>query len=136
MGGQGCDDPPDNEMASHAGEHATPPPVSGGGSDVKRKIETLKKVPNNILARMYSRLHKYYKGDPGKLTLFTMVVLVASELPIYFFTLLDLLKLPGLWKYRLHYDQTETRHLGVRNYPPVDLVWKTAKGAEFNFLCA
>ena len=75
---------------------------------LKKNMDTLKKLPNNVLRRLYTKLHTYYKGDPGKLTLFTMFVLVLSEMPIYFFTLLDLLKLKSLWKYRLHYDQTET----------------------------
>lgn len=99
-------------------------------------VEKLKKLPNNVLARLYHKLYAYYKGDPGKLTLFTMVVLLASEAPIWFFTLLDVLKLKSLFKYRLHYDPSETRHLGVRNYPPNDLVLRTALGAEKNFIGA
>ena len=89
--------------AGTAQHHSVPYPT-----ELTKKMDTLKKVPPSILSRLYTRLFKYYKGDPGKLTLFTMFVLVLSEMPIYFFTLLDLLKLKSLWKYRLHYDQTET----------------------------
>ena len=84
------------------------PSVPAAALHLEKNMAMLKKLPNNILRRLYTKLHTYYKGDPGKLTLFTMFVLVLSEMPIYFFTLLDLLKLKSLWKYRLHYDQTET----------------------------
>jgi sterol desaturase/sphingolipid hydroxylase (fatty acid hydroxylase superfamily) len=92
--------------------------------------------PQNIIARMYRKLWERFKGDKGKLMLFTIVVLVFSEWPLWLFTGLDVLKLKSLYKYRLHYDPEVAGHLGVRKYPPNDLIWKTAKVAEFNFLCA
>ena len=88
------------------------------------------------LARLYKKLYDRFKGDPGKLTLFTMVVLIGSEAPIWFFTLLDVLKLKSLFKYRLHYDRELSGHLGVRKYPPNDLILKTAIAAEKNFFGA
>lgn len=90
----------------------------------------------DFLGRLYKRLHDYYKGDKGKLTLFTIVILICSDMPIYFYSLLDALKLKALYKYRLHYDPSLASHLGARKYPPNDLLWKTLKGAEMNFFGA
>jgi sterol desaturase/sphingolipid hydroxylase (fatty acid hydroxylase superfamily) len=85
---------------------------------------------------LYHKIYDYYKGDKAKLTLFTMVVLILSDLPLYFFTVLDLLRLPSLYKYRLHYAQEVSSHLGTRVYPPWEVIKETAKVAEFNFLFA
>lgn len=85
---------------------------------------------------LWQRLHDHYKGDPGKLTLFTIVMLIISEGPMYFFTLLDLLKLPFLDKYRVHYTQEATSHLGKRIYPPWSAIVEAAKVTEFNFFFA
>lgn len=84
----------------------------------------------------WKKLHDYFKGDPGKLTMATIPMLFASEIPIYFFTLLDYLALPSLAKFRLHYGGDFAEHLGQRVYPPWDVVKATAKVAEFNFLFA
>lgn len=93
-----------------------------------------KKYKNaDLLRRIYAKVHKFCKKDPGKVTLFTMAVLVASEVPMYLFALLDILKLKSLFKYRLHYDPSEASHLGIRRYPPNGLTWKAFKVCERNF---
>eukprot|EP00510_Aplanochytrium_minuta_P000195 CAMPEP_0184019188 /NCGR_PEP_ID=MMETSP0954-20121128/8603_1 /TAXON_ID=627963 /ORGANISM="Aplanochytrium sp, Strain PBS07" /LENGTH=268 /DNA_ID=CAMNT_0026300807 /DNA_START=242 /DNA_END=1048 /DNA_ORIENTATION=+ len=66
----------------------------------------------------------------------TIAVLLLSEAPIYFFTLLDILKLKSLYKYRLHYARDLTEHLGSRKYPPLSLILSTLKNAEYNFFLA
>jgi len=90
----------------------------------------------DLLARLYKRLYDHYEGDKGKLTLFTIVMLIISDVPIYFYTLLDLLQLPWLYKYRLHYKPELVGHLGARKYPPRSVTWKCLKGAEMNFIFA
>lgn len=62
-----------------------------------------------------------------------MVMLLVSETPLYFFTLLDILKIPALYKYRLHYAKDVSSHLGTRVYPPLSAIKEAAKNAEFNF---
>lgn len=122
---------PAGKLSPAAAAAAAKPAAAGpAGGPAKAKR------PSNLLAHLYGKLYDRFKGDPGKLTLFTMVMLCVSEVPIWVFTLLDVLKLKSLWKYRLHYDQSETSHLGARVYPPNDLIWKTMKGAELNFFGA
>lgn len=84
----------------------------------------------------WQRIFDHYKGDPGKITLLTMGMLCLSETPLYVFTLLDILKLPQLYKYRLHYAGEVSDHLGVRVYPPWNVIKATFKECEFNFLFA
>jgi len=122
------------EAASEALEEAT----LAAAPFVESKLNDLgsEKLPRTSLARFYRRLWNHCKGDKGKLTLFTIVVLIFSEWPIVLFTALDVLKLKSLYKYRLHYDPELAGHLGVRKYPPNDLIWKTAKVAERNFFFA
>jgi sterol desaturase/sphingolipid hydroxylase (fatty acid hydroxylase superfamily) len=84
----------------------------------------------------WKRIHDHYKGDPGKITLLTIVMLVISDLPLYFFTMLDVLKLPALYKYRLHYAKDVAGHLGNRVYPPLSVIKETLKTGEFNFIFA
>lgn len=95
-----------------------------------------KTYPQNALARLYRKLWMHYNGDRGKLMLFTIVMLLLSETPIWFFTALDVLKLKSVFKYRLHYAAHLTEHLGIRKYPPTRLLMKAAKIAEFNFFFA
>eukprot|EP00924_Labyrinthula_sp_SR-Ha-C_P009730 maker-scaffold_22-snap-gene-4.13-mRNA-1 protein AED:0.00 eAED:0.00 QI:232/1/1/1/1/1/2/72/337 len=88
---------------------------------------------NTIYKKLiYDRL----KGDKTNLTLFTILVVMASELPLYFFTLLDLLKLKSLFKYRLHYAREHVSHLGIRNYPPTSLTIRTVKTALYHIFFA
>jgi len=89
-----------------------------------------------MLLDLWKKIHDHYKGDPAKITLLTIVMLVVSDMPLYFFTLLDLLKLKSLYKYRLHYANEVSAHLGSRVYPPWEVVKETAKNAEFNFIFA
>lgn len=88
------------------------------------------------IVSVWQRLHDHCKGDPGKLTLLTIAVLVLTDMPLYAFTALDIMKLPQLYKYRLHYAGSVTGHLGTRVYPPLKVIMDTAKEAEFNFLFA
>lgn len=88
------------------------------------------------LPELWKKLHDHCKGDPGKLTLLTILMLVVSDLPLYAFTLLDILKLPSLYKYRLHYAKDVAGHLGNRVYPPLDVIKHAAKVGEFNFIFA
>mmetsp|Transcript_19864 Transcript_19864/g.24079 ORF Transcript_19864/g.24079 Transcript_19864/m.24079 type:complete len:221 (-) Transcript_19864:325-987(-) len=88
------------------------------------------------LNAMYKVLYDKLKGNPGKITMMTIAVLMLSEIPIYVFTLLDIVKLKSLYKYRLHYARDLVEHLGSRKYPPLDLIVSTAKNAEFNFFFA
>lgn len=89
-----------------------------------------------MIIRLWEKIHDHYKGDPGRLTLFTMVMLILSDSPIYGFTLLDILKLPSLYKYRLHYAREVSSHLGARVYPPLRVIKEALKDAEFNFIFA
>lgn len=100
---------------------------------LREEPKEFKKSAVPSLNSLYKKLYDKFKGDKEKLTLLTCVVLLLSEIPMYFFTLLDILKLPALFKYRLHYARDLSEHLGVRKYPPNDLLWKTAKDAEYNF---
>jgi len=88
------------------------------------------------LLDIWKKIHDHYKGDPGKITLLTMFMLVLSELPMYFFTVLDILQLPSLYKYRLHYAHDVAGHLGSRVYPPLHVLKEALKVTEFNFLFA
>lgn len=87
-----------------------------------------------MLLDLWKKIHDHYKGDPGKITLLTILMLVISDMPLYFFTLLDILKLPSLYKYRLHYATGVTEHLGSRVYPPMKAILHAAKNGEFNFI--
>lgn len=89
-----------------------------------------------MLPQLWKSIYDKYKGDPGKLTLLTMVVLLLTEIPIYAFTALDLLGLPQLYKYRLHYAQDVSDHLGKRVYPPWSVVKEALKVSEFNLIFA
>ena len=80
--------------------------------------------------------YNHYKKNRKDILLHTMTIFLKSEYPIYFFTLLDILKLKSLFKYRLHYKREHVGHLGVRRYPPLNVIIETAKVAEFNFLFA
>ena len=85
---------------------------------------------------LWEKIHDYCKGDPGQITLMTIAMLIVSDTPIYFFTLLDILKLPSLYKYRLHYAQDVSSHLGNRVYPPWEAIKSAFKESEFNFIFA
>ncbi|KAH9251797.1 hypothetical protein BASA81_010240 [Batrachochytrium salamandrivorans] len=63
-------------------------------------------------------------------------MLIISEGPLYFFTLLDLLQLKSLYKYRVHYSSEVSSHLGTRVYPPVEALVQALKVTEFNLLFA
>ena len=87
-----------------------------------------------MIMDLWHKIHDHYKGDPGKITLLTIVMLVVSDLPLYAFTLLDILKLPQLYKYRLHYAKDVAGHLGNRVYPPMSVIKEAARNGEFNFI--
>jgi len=89
-----------------------------------------------VLLRTWHAIHDHFKGDKNKLFLFTLAMLVITEVPIWMFTALDLLALPSLHQYRLHYAREVSDHLGNRVYPPWEVVKKTMKVAEFNLLFA
>lgn len=84
----------------------------------------------------YGKIYSKLGASPEGILLFTMAVLVASELPIYFFTLLDILRLPALYKYRLHYARSVSEHLGGREYPPLKVIRRTLEVSQRNFLGA
>ena len=50
--------------------------------------------------------------------------------------MLDILKLPSLYKYRIHYTDEVSSHLGERVYPPNHVLWNALKRNEFNLLFA
>ena len=145
-----------SSSSSFAGSSSGNIPRSADQEDVKRKLVMKEPVSKSaaasdsssanskfkvkmradFLRRMYAKVHSYCGKDPGNTTLFTMAILVASEMPMHFFTLLDILQLKSLFKYRLHYDPSEASHLGVRKYPPLGLIWKAFKVSERNFLFA
>jgi len=87
-----------------------------------------------MIIDLYKKIFDHYKGDPGKITLLTIFMLVVSDMPLYFFTLLDILKLPSLYKFRLHYARDVAGHLGNRVYPPLSVIKDAAKNGEFNFI--
>jgi len=91
---------------------------------------------NFPLINLYILLSNRLKKNHNDIMLFTLVVLILSELPIYLFTLLDSLKIKALLPYRLHYNPILVEHLGYRNYPSSALIWKAAKVAHSNFLFA
>ena len=62
-----------------------------------------------------------------------IVMLIISEAPMYLFTLLDILKLKALYKYRLHYTKEVSSHLGLRVYPPISTILSALKTTEKNF---
>jgi len=68
-----------------------------------------------MVVSLWQRLYDHYKGDPGALTMCTIAMLVLSEGPIYLFTLLDMLGLKALYKYRLHYAEGVSGHLSERS---------------------
>jgi len=89
-----------------------------------------------MIIELWKKIHDHYKGDPGKLTLLTIVMLVISDMPLYFFTFLDMLQIKSLYKYRLHYAKDVAGHLGNRVYPPWSVIKDAAKVGEFNFIFA
>ena len=115
-------------------ELGTPQPSQ---SAVKKPVSLRAALVALRLNNLYKRwIYNKFKGDPGKLTLYTLNVLLLSEVPIYFFTLLDILKLKSLFKYRLHYNKDVVEHLGLRKYPPLNVLVNAAKVSEFNFFFA
>jgi sterol desaturase/sphingolipid hydroxylase (fatty acid hydroxylase superfamily) len=88
------------------------------------------------LNNLYKNVYDAMKGDQCNITLLTIAVMWLSEIPMFTFTLLDILKLKTLFPYRLHYDPDHASHLGQRKYPPLDLILKTAAVSERNFLLA
>lgn len=103
----------------------------------KEKLSENKAWWTLSLNEVYKRLwYSHFKGDVDDITFHTINVLLKSEIPVYFFTFLDIIKLKSLFKYRLHYKEEIVEHLGIRNYPPNSLTWKATKVAMRNYYLA
>ena len=74
-------------------------------------------------------LTAHYTRD--QLFFMTLPVLLVSEIPLWFFTVLDLLKLRCADKYRIHYSKVEKKR--PRLYPTKAELWKAFKVHCVNF---
>lgn len=77
----------------------------------------------------WSYLYENFTRD--QLFFMTLPVLLVSEIPLWFFTLLDLLKLRCADKYRIHYSKIERKR--PRHYPTGAELWKAFKVHCINF---
>lgn len=77
----------------------------------------------------WNYLTKHYTRD--QLFFMTLPVLLVSEIPLWFFTVLDLLKLRCADKYRIHYSKVEKKR--PRLYPTKAELWKAFKVHCVNF---
>ena len=75
---------------------------------------------NFIWNLIYENLNKY------EIIQLTLIVLLMTEIPVLFFTILDILKLDCLKKYRIHYSKE-------RIYPENKEIWFVAKDAYKSF---
>ena len=73
----------------------------------------------------------YSAMSRDQLFFFTLPVLLVSEIPLWFFTIIDYLQLRCADKYRIHYSKIEKKR--PRNYPTNVELWKAFKVHCINF---
>jgi len=73
----------------------------------------------------------YTNMSRDQLFFFTLPVLLISEIPLWFFTILDYMKLRCANKYRIHYSKIEKKK--PRDYPTHAELWKAFKVHCINF---
>ena len=77
----------------------------------------------SLVPRKWAELHDTYTRD--QLMFMTYPVLLLSEIPLTFFTVLDLLKLKQVDRFRMHYSKLD--HRRPRTYPTNEQMWRALK---------
>ena len=85
----------------------------------------------DFIPKGWDIIFTYFDGEKASLLWFTLPVLWLSEIPLIFFTTLDILKLKKIDKFRVHYTRVEEKR--PRKYPTKSEIWDAFKVHCQNF---